>query len=139
MKKFLYVFLIFTFLSCGVSFACFTKKNNSVILFNNHPITEQNIMDNSVEFPKGERIYYIITMPKFQYSRKLYIQIFKQDNALGQMGYKLVWSRDVKLKNEETTYYTDYVVLNSSGSYVMQVYSKDRPTKLYSRQEFWVR
>ncbi|MBQ2611015.1 hypothetical protein IJF81_01330 [bacterium] len=96
-------------------------------------------MDNSVEFPKGERIYYIITMPKFQYSRKLYIQILKQDNALGQMGYKLVWSRDVKLKNEETTYYTDYVVLNSSGSYVMQVYSKDRPTKLYSRQEFWVR
>lgn len=115
--------------------ACSDKAG---ILFNNNPITEENVLDNSVKFMTGQRIYYLILVPKKVRSRYLYIQVVKKDNDYGRFGYDLYWSKNVRLKDEEVNYFTDYVVINQKGFYIMQVYSKDNPTKRLTAAEFYV-
>lgn len=133
MKKFLLLSLsLFIFL--GLT-ACTPKAS---ILFNRHPITKNNVMDYSSVFQKGTRIYYLILMPKKQYSRYLNIQIIKKGSA-EYLGYSLYMTRSVRLKDEEEKYFTDYIVINESGNYIMKVYSKDKPTVPLTQAEFYVK
>jgi hypothetical protein len=117
---------------------CGCNSDKASILFNRHPITEKNVYDNSVVFPVGTRIYYLILMPKKVESRYIYVQVIKKDNEYGQFGYKLIWTKNIRLKDEEVNYYTDYVVLNEKGYYIMKVYSKDNPQKVLTSAEFRV-
>lgn len=133
MKKFLLLSLsLFIFL--GLT-ACTPKAS---ILFNRHPITKNNVMDYSSVFQKGTRIYYLILMPEKQYSRYLNIQIIKKGSA-EYLGYSLYMTRSVRLKDEEEKYFTDYIVINESGNYIMKVYSKDKPTTPLTQAEFYVK
>lgn len=117
--------------------AC-TGADKASILFNKYPISEKNIYDYSTVFTSGKRIYYVILIPKKVQSRYIYIQVIKKDNAYGRFGYKLIQTRDVRLKDEEINYYTDYLVLNEKGYYIMKVYSKDNPHKVLTSAEFYV-
>lgn len=132
MKKIiaLIVFVLFLFTGC--------TQEQAGILFNRQPITEKNIYNHSKAFPVGSRIYYIILMPKKVESRYLYIQVVKKDNDYGQLGYNLIWTRNIRLKDEEVNYFTDYFVINQKGYYVMKVYSKDNPHKMLTTNEFYV-
>lgn len=133
MKKFLLLSLSL-FILLGLT-ACTPKAS---ILFNRHPITKNNVMDYSSVFQKGTRIYYLILMPKKQYSRYLNIQIIKKGSA-EYLGYSLYMTRSVRLKDEEEKYFTDYIVINESGNYIMKVYSKDKPTVPLTQAEFYVK
>lgn len=108
------------------------------ILFNQNPITEKNVLDNSSVFYSGRRIYYLILLPKKVHSRYLYIQVVKKDNDYGRLGYTLYWTKNIRLKDEEVNYFTDYFVIGEEGYYIMQVYSKDNPTKKLAVSEFYV-
>lgn len=119
-----------------VTSACTTDR--AAILFNKYPISEKNIYDYSKTFLAGRRIYYVILMPKKVESRYLYIQIIKKDNSYGQLGYKLQQTYNIRLKDEEINYYTDYFVLNENGFYIMKVYSKDNPHKVLTQADFYV-
>ncbi len=134
MKKliltFLVIFLMLTTTGC--------VRDRASILFNKYPITEKNIYDNSTVFQANSRIYYLILMPEKVESRYLYIQIIKKDNKYGQFGYNLVQTRNIRLKDEEINYFTDYFVLSESGYYFMRVYSKDNPHKVLASAEFYV-
>ncbi len=132
MKKLILVFVFFSILFCGCN------KQQAAILFNRQPITEKNIYDYSKAFPIGSRIYYVILMPQKVESRYLYIQVVKKDNDYGRLGYDLIWTRDVRLSDEEVNYFTDYFVINQKGYYVMKVYSKDNPHKMIATSEFYV-
>lgn len=133
MKKFLLLSLsLFIFL--GLT-ACTPKAS---ILFNRHPITKNNVMDYSSVFQKGTRIYYLILMPEKQYSRYLNIQIIQKGSA-EYLGYSLYMTRSVRLKDEEEKYFTDYIVINETGNYIMKVYSKDKPTTPLTQAEFYVK
>ena len=99
---------------------------------------KKNIYDYSTVFQRGSRIYYVILMPKKVESRYLYIQIVKKDNKYGQFGYNLIQTRNIRLKDEEVNYFTDYFVLNEDGYYFMRVYSKDNPHKILASAEFYV-
>lgn len=116
--------------------ACTNQKAG--ILFNKHPITEQTIYDYTDVLDVGKRIYYVIFMPKKVESRYIDIQVIKKDNDYGKYGYDLVWTRSVRLKDEEVKYFTDYFVLNRKGYYIMKVYSKDNPHKVLTGAEFYV-
>ena len=116
---------------------CTVKKAG--ILFNKHPITEQNIYDYTEVLDVGKRIYYVIVMPKKVESRYINIQVIKKDNDYARLGYDLVWTKTVRLKDEEISYFTDYFVLNRKGYYIMKVYSKDNPKKLLTAAEFYVK
>lgn len=132
MKKLILACLLILLLTSACS------RDKAGILFNKYPINKDNIYDYEKVFPVGSRIYYVILMPKKVESRYLYIQVVKKDNDYGQFGYKLVWTRDVRLKDEEVNYFTDYFVLHDDGYYFMKVYSKDNPLKVLTAAEFSV-
>lgn len=134
MKKITLIFLLC--LTLFTATAC--TRDKAGILFNTKPITEKNIYDYSTNFPVGSRIYYVILMPKKVESRYIYIQVVKKNNDYGRLGYKLMQTRNIRLKDEEVNYFTDYLVLNESGYYFMKVYSKDRPQKVLAAAEFYV-
>ena len=133
MKKLIYplLFLILFLTGC-------TGADRASILFNKYPISEKNIYDYSTIFTVGKRIYYVVLIPKKVQSRYIYIQVIKKDNDYGRLGYNLMWTRDVRLKDAEINYYTDYLVLNQKGYYIMKVYSKDNPHKVLASAEFYV-
>ena len=134
MKKLILLFSIL--LTMVLTSACTSDK--PAILFNKYPITEKNIYDYSKSFLACRRIYYVVLMPKKVESRYLYIQIIKKDNNYGQFGYKLQQTYNIRLKDEEINYYTDYFVLNEKGYYFMKVYSKDNPQKPLAQADFYV-
>ena len=133
MKKFLLI-LTCLFIMLSTS-AC---SDRAGILFNQNPIAEKNVLDNSSVFYPGRRIYYLILLPKKVHSRYLYIQVVKKDNDYGRLGYTLYWTKNIRLKDEEVNYFTDYFVIGEEGYYIMQVYSKDKPTKKLAVSEFYV-
>ena len=133
MNKLICILMLIIMVTAGC-----TKPDKPAILFNRHPISEQNVYDYSVIFPVGARIYYLVLVPKKIQSRYIYIQVIKKDNSYGRLGYNLVWTKDVRLKDEEVNYFTDYLVLNEKGFYIMKIYSKDNPHKVLTSAEFRV-
>lgn len=132
MKRLICCFIFILF------FATACNSDKASILFNKYPISEKNIYDYSKSFPKNTRIYYVILMPQKIQSRYLYVQIIKKDNDYGRLAYDLIWTKNIRLKDEEVNYYTDYFVLNEKGYYIMKVYSKDNPHKILTSAEFYV-
>ncbi len=138
MKKFLT--LILTILIAVFASAC--DKEQSLVLFNKHPFTTETIISNSNTnvFEPGERIYYLITLPKTVESKFLLLQVVKVGGDKDErLGYDLVWGKRVKLRDEQKHYYTDYIVLNSKGAYVLKVYSRDNPNKILTSAYFYVK
>ena len=121
---------LFAFLICFIAiFASGCDREKSYIVFKGEPINEQNVLEGEYVFKKGDRVYYVVTLPKPVITRQLYIQVFKHDNKEMRYGYKLYYGKTVKLKDEQLYYYTDYFVFNETGLYEFKVYSKDNPTK----------
>lgn len=136
MKKFL-IFVITIILTV---FTCACNREQSYILFNKHPFTSETITSTGNIFSPGDRIYYLITLPKPVVSKRLFIQVVKVDGDKDErLGYDLVWSKRVKLKDEQIYYFTDYVVFNQTGVYLMKVYSRDNPTKILTSSQFYVK
>lgn len=138
MKKFI-TLIITVFLTM---FTCACDNEEAVILFNKHKITPDTIVSqsNTNVFKPHERIYYLITLPEVVQSKLLLIQVVKVGGGADErLGYDLVWGKRVKLRDEQAHYYTDYVVLNGTGAYVMKVYSRDNPTKILTTGNFYVR
>lgn len=136
MKKFL-VFVISVILTI---FTCACDKEQSHILFNQHPFTQDTMFSGSNIFKPGDRIYYLITLPKPVETRRLFIQVVKVGGDKDErLGYDLVWAKRVKLKDEQIYYFTDYVVFNQTGVYLMKVYSRDNPTKILTTSQFYVK
>ena len=134
MKKiFLYITIIFLSI-----FLCACDKEKAQIFFNNHPFSEETIVDNTSIFKPEQRIYYLLTLPKPVQTQRLLIQIMKVGSN-DRLGYELIWGKQVKIRDEQVHYFTDYIVLHSTGTYVIKVYSKDEPTKLLTSSEFYVR
>lgn len=119
-----------------IASACENEK--SYILFHNLPFTKDTIASSTNVFKSGDRIYYLITTPKRVESRCLLVQIVKKGDQ-ERLGYDLVWGKQVKVREEQVYYYTDYVVLNGKGAYTMKVYSKDNPTKVLTSNDFYIR
>lgn len=132
-KLFLIITLLFVIFTAS---ACDTDK--AAILFNRDPITKETVLNNSTNFQRGERIYYLILMPKTVRSRYIYIQVIKKDNDYARLGYKLYWANTFRLKDEQMYYYDDYIVLNEKGAYIMKVYSKDNPQTVMTQAQFFV-
>ena len=135
MKK-IVLFVLSLFL---VFITCACNKEKAGILFNQHKITVENAFDNSDVFAPNQRIYYLVFIPKKIATKKIEIQIIKKDNKEERLGYKLYWSKTAAMTADQIYYYTDYVVLSEPGAYVMQVYSKDKPTKRLCMAPLWVR
>ncbi|MBQ7125676.1 hypothetical protein IJO12_01165 [bacterium] len=138
MKK-LILFLVTVLIFC---FNSAQAKEKAFILFNKHPITNETITStsNTNEFNSGERIYYLIGFPEKLYKKSLLIQIFKVGGDKDErFGHEIVWGKRVKLKTQQHNFYTDYIVINQNGVFVMKVYSRDYPTKILTSANFYVK
>ena len=134
MKKTILFLLFFIVLL----FTCACDSEKVQVFYNKHPFSTETIVNNSNVFKPNERIYYLVTLPKKIYTQRLYIKIMKM-GANERLGYETVWARQVKMRDEMFHYYTDYIVFRETGAYVMQVYSKDNPTKLLANSLFYIR
>lgn len=138
MKKIL-ILIITVFLAI---FTCACNSEKSVILFNKYRFTQETITSNTNTnvFQPGDRINYLITLPKPVQTKLLMIQIVKVGGGEQERyGYELVWGKTVKVRDEQIYYYTNYIVLNQTGTYIMKVYSRDNPTKLLTSAYFYVK
>ena len=136
MKKFLLILLACLILLTMT--ACDERVKPS-ILFNSAPITAENALNTNNVFSLGQKIYYLVILPKPVKSRFIYIQIIKKEGANERLGYKMFYGNTVRLKDEQMYYYDDYIVIRERGTYVMKIYSKDEPTKVYTMAQFWVK
>ena len=119
-------------------FLCACDKKESYILFNKYPFDKDTITSTTNVFKPGERIYYLVTTPKKIESQRLLIQVVKLGKE-ERLGYDLVWGKQVKMRDEQVYYYTDYVVFNEPGAYLMRAHSKDLPPKLIAANHFYIR
>ena len=134
MKKILLIITIF--IISFITTACDNKE--SYILFNKYPFSEKTMSETTNVFHPGDRIYYLVTTPKPVETNKLLVQVYKLGSN-ERLGYELMWGKMVKIRNEQVYYYTDYFTLNQTGAYVMNVYSKDYPTKMLTTNNFYIR
>lgn len=135
MKRFIISLIIFIMLGTILS-GCSTDKPS--VIFNQRPITAQNVTDMSSVFAPNTRIYYLILMPKPQYSRFLDIKIIKKGSN-DYLGYQLFMTQTIRLKDEEQKYYTDYIVINEKGTYIFKVFSRDNPSEVLAQAQFYVK
>ena len=89
-KKILHLFLIFC-LSFGLTA---WGKPKSIILFNNCPITKENLLQNSTEFTAGKHIYYIFITEKPLNTNIIRMRILKRDPKANCEPVNLVYSND---------------------------------------------
>lgn len=130
------LFLVVTlFLVMIFTSAC---NKQAYILFNKYPFSEETMSATTNVFKPGEKIYYLVTTPKTVKTKRLLLQVMKMGKH-ERLGYETVWGKQVKVRDEQVYYYTDYFVFNEAGAYEMRAYSKDEPTKLLTTNYFYVR
>ena len=131
-KFFLSIVLFFVMI---FSTAC---EKEAYILFNKYPFSEETMSASTNVFKPNERIYYLVTTPKTVKTKRLLLQVVKMGKH-ERLGYETVWGKQVKVRDEQVFYYTDYFVFNETGAYEMRAYSKDEPTKLLTTNNFYIR
>ncbi len=132
-----YRFFLLVVVLFGMIFTTACKKQ-AYILFNKYPFSEETMSATTNVFKPGEKIYYLVTTPKTVKSKRLLLQVMKMGKH-ERLGYETVWGKQVKVRDEQVFYYTDYFVFNETGGYEMRAYSKDEPTKLLTANYFYIR
>jgi hypothetical protein len=113
-------------------------EKKAYILFNKYPFSEETMSATTNVFKPGERIYYLVTTPKTVKTKRLLLQVMKMGKH-ERLGYEIVWGKQVKVRDEQVFYYTDYFVFQEAGAYEMRAYSRDEPTKLLTANYFYIR
>lgn len=116
--------------------ACHRPK--SAILFNENPITKDNILNNATQFKIHKRIYYVFMTEKQLDSGFVRMRIVKRDEKAQMNSTDVVYSNDFKLKQGEAYYFTDYIVMNEAGYYQMVIYSTNALNKPLAVADFQV-
>ena len=135
--KSLHKFLLLIILLFVMIFTTACEKE-AYILFNKYPFSEETMSATTNVFKPGEKIYYLVTTPKTVKSKRLLLQVMKM-GKYERLGYETVWGKNVKVRDEQVFYYTDYFVFHEAGAYEMRAYSKDEPTKLLTTNYFYIR
>lgn len=130
-------FIVVFFLSVLLFTAC--DKHKSIILFNNNPITKENLLTNPTDFTAGKRIYYIFITEQPLQTNFVRIRILKRDEKANYETTKIVYSNDFRLNKDQIYYYTDYIVMHEAGFYCMYVYAKNELDKPLAIADFRVK
>ena len=140
MKKFKFsiLFAVF-FLVLVLLFLSGCSKDKGLILFNSVPITQNNALHDQKVFSEGGRVYYLFIAPKKMKNKFIRVQIFKMIESAPWGGNDVVVTKDFRLMKDQRYYHTDYFTLNSSGRYVMQIFSIDDLQHPLALDFFYVR
>lgn len=133
MKKFLVVLLIF----CSIFCVGFKKYKKPYAIITAGSITQENTQRLERFFAIGQRINIGIFAPSgFKYEG-IRLQISKQDEKTSNWGFSIIQSRDIYL-DKSTDRYTDYIVLNRSGHYILQFFYLNNKDYPFIHREFYV-
>lgn len=134
-RKGFFIFIV----ACVIFFCTACDKPTTIILFNNYPITKENLLNNSTEFKVGKKFYYIFITEKQLESNFIRVRILKREPKADYIANKVVYSNDFRLNKDQIFYYTDYMVMNDTGYYYMLIYSKNRLDKPLATADFQVK
>lgn len=134
-KKLLSILIIIFF--ALVLTACNTPK--TIILFNDNPITKENLLQNSTQFKVGKRFYYIFITEKQIETNFIRVRILKRDEKANYQPTKVVYCNDFRLNKDQIFYYTDYLVMNDTGYYYMLIYAMNRLDRPLATADFQVK
>lgn len=137
-KKFICTILILLLTVTAVTLSGCAKRT-SMILFNQYPITKENLLTNSSEFVSGKRFYYIFITEKPLDSSFIRVRIWKREEKADFAPTKLVYSNDFKPYKDQVYYYNDYLVINDVGYYCMQIYATDLLTNPLAMADFKIK
>lgn len=136
MVKKLLSILIIIFFALGLT-ACDTPK--TILLFNDNPITKENLLQNSTQFKVGKRFYYIFITERQIATHFIRVKILKRDEKANFQPTKTVYCNDFRLNQDQIFYYTDYLVMNDTGYYYMLIYAMNRLDKPLVTTDFQVK
>lgn len=123
MKK-VFLFILILCLSLGL---CACKRQSTMIIFNEYPITKDNLLQNSTVFTADKKFYFVVISTEKPISESgIRIRIVKKEEKANFAMGKVVYSNDFRLKKGEVYYYTDGLTMGEAGYYCMFVYAKDR-------------
>ena len=117
--------------------ACDTPQ--TTILFNDNPITKENLLQNSTQFKVGKKFYYIFITQRQIETKFIRVKILKRDEKANYQPTKVVYCNDFRLSKDEVYYYTDYMVMNDAGYYYMLIYAMNRLDKPLATADFQVK
>lgn len=121
MKKvlILIVILLSSFMLTGCK-----DKEEAGILFNNEPITRENVMHASRNFEAGKRIYYLFYSPENLNMEFIRVQVFKAADNVHVGGYSILWAKDYRVMHKQSrNYFYNNFTIHAPGKYVMQVFN----------------
>jgi len=115
--SFLTIFILSVFVFCGFSLP---QRQKPFILFCPLPINQDTISSATNMFKAGDKIYYMIYTPKGFQDDCIRIQLIKQDDKVPIGGYTVMYTQDVDVPLNATTYSND-ITIPGKGIYIMQV------------------
>ena len=127
--------LLLMFLAPFVLSGC---SNDALLYFNSQPITKETVNYPSRNFAVGQKIHYVLILPKGFKNEYTRVQIVKKEDKTNHWGYKIYQSRDFHVDTTKN-YFIDYFVLGEKGYYFMQIFSFDNFDIPLARNDFWVK
>lgn len=117
--------LLFIILFCIITLTTGCGNKDGVIIFNDEPFSRDNFTQVKTNFKAGTRIYYLFATKKDLTSPYIRVQVSSVVDKTSHFFYKPYWSADYKLMKDEVNYYTNYVVINSRGKFLMQIFKEE--------------
>lgn len=134
-KKFFISLLILFCVFCLSG--CQSKK--TLILFNNYPITKENLLNNSTEFNVDKRIYYIFLTDKKLDTEMVRVKVYKREPKVDCAVTNVVLTVDFKLRKDQLYYCEDYLVMHQAGYYYMAFFAMNDMQKPLATADFRVK
>ena len=105
LKKLLIVVFLFstTLLMSGWRFYVL-KKHRPLLLFNSRPITAQTINHTTRFFKVGEKIHFIMIVPKGIKDDHIRVQLVKKEDKTEHWGYKIYWAQDYRVEKGDNSF-----------------------------------
>ena len=69
-------------------------SNDALLYFNSQPITKETVNYPSRNFAVGQKIHYVLILPKGFKNEYIRVQIVKKEDKTNHWGYKIYQSRD---------------------------------------------
>ncbi len=136
MGKIFKVLLLFFMLA--VPFVLSGCSDDALLYFNSQPITKETVNYPSRSFAVGQKIYYVVIVPKGFKNDYIRVQVVKKEDKTNHWGYTIYHSRDFHIDTSKN-YFTDYIVLGEAGYYFMQIFDFDHMDIPFARNDFWVK
>lgn len=118
MKKFLFLLISVVIFLTGCD-------RHSVIVFNDEPFSKDNFNKIKTDFKLGDRVYYLFATEKEMTCPYIRVQMSTITDKNHELFFKPMWAKDFKLMKDEMYFFTDYIVPNARGKYLIQVFRRD--------------